>query len=57
MNVGCVGRGFAACDGGLLADMLYLVGIADDLGGVRYMAKFIVQITVWSVSDCGGYMA
>lgn len=42
--------------------LLYLVGIADDLVGVKYRAKFVVQITCGilflvgglSVSDCHG---
>lgn len=34
--------------------MLYLVGIADDLVGVRYMAKFIVQILCGVFLIAGG---
>ncbi len=44
--------------------LLYLVGIADDLVGVKYRAKFVVQITCGilflvgglSISDCHGIL-
>lgn len=41
---------FGTC--GLL--LLYLVGIADDLVGIRYRAKFVVQIIVGIFLICGG---
>ena len=34
--------------------LLYLVGIADDLIGVRYMAKFVVQIVCAILLACSG---
>lgn len=34
--------------------MLYLVGIADDLIGVRYRAKFFIQIVCGIMLACGG---
>lgn len=34
--------------------LLYLVGIADDLIGVRYLAKFVVQIISAILLVCGG---
>ena len=41
---------FSVC--GLL--LLYLVGIADDLVGVLYRAKFVVQLIAASLLVCGG---
>lgn len=35
--------------------LLYLVGIADDLIGVKYRAKFIVQIVSGSLVVCSGF--
>lgn len=34
--------------------LLYLVGIADDLIGIRYIAKFVVQIICAAMLICGG---